>query len=56
MGKRGFCTPPHTGADRASIYHLLQLVPWAYKRQCGIAAYTVARACIGKPGIADGCE
>ncbi|KAI3428265.1 hypothetical protein D9Q98_006644 [Chlorella vulgaris] len=39
-------------ADMTTLVN--SLVPWAYKRQCGIAAYTVARACIGKPGIADG--
>lgn len=41
-------------ADMTAIVN--SLVKWAYKGDCGVAAFTVARACIGKPGVADGCE
>ena len=36
-------------ADMTAIVN--QLVPWAYKKKCGITS-----ACVGKPGIADGRE
>lgn len=39
-------------ADMTTVVN--SLIKWAYKGDCGIAAFTVARACIGKPGIADG--
>lgn len=39
-------------ADMTAIVN--SLVKWAYKGDCGVAAFTVARACIGKPGVADG--
>lgn len=35
---------------------MLQLVGWAYKKKCGVEYFTTARACVGKPGLADGCE
>jgi hypothetical protein len=41
-------------ADMTAIVN--QLVPWAYKKKCGITSFTIARACVGKPGIADGRE
>lgn len=39
-------------ADMTQIVNAL--VKWAYREKCGIEAFTVSRACIGKAGIADG--
>lgn len=30
------------------------LIKWAYKGKCGVQYYTPARACVGRPGEADG--